>query len=128
MISKAKEKLNSEISKSKDPYVKVVGQFLLQHLEANQGAAEKILQEDKTISKSLDAMKEAAKKKAVGGCAMLTDQEGFEIVLKYFGIDGQVAPAVMDAVPNIKIIQKQAIKESRLKSDVDFDVSLDDFI
>jgi hypothetical protein len=123
MLGKAIEKIKSEMSKNTNPYVQVVGQFLLQHLETTPGAAEKILQEDKTIIKSLDAMKNEAKKKQVGGCAMLTDQEGFEIVLKYFGIDGKVSNKHManvegKAVPEVKPAAK----------DIDFDVSLDDFI
>lgn len=123
MLGKAIEKIKSEMSKNTNTYVQVVGQFLLQHLETTPGAAEKILQEDKTIIKSLDAMKNEAKKKQVGGCAMLTDQEGFEIVLKYFGIDGKVSNKHMahvecKAVPDVKPAAK----------DIDFDVSLDDFI
>jgi hypothetical protein len=116
MLEKAILKVQREIGNGNNPYITVIGEFLLKHLKAHPEAAEKIMQADKTIAKSLDAMKAEAKKKAVGGCAMLTDTEGFEIVLKYFGIGGQVsvAPEAPEAKPAAK--------------DIDFDVSLDDFI
>lgn len=125
MIEKAIEKLKAEMTKNNNPYVQVVGQFLIDYVTENPVVAEKLLKEDKTIIKSLDEMKSAAKKKQSGGCAVLTDQEGFEIVLKYFGIDGKVKPSA----PTIKLTEEPAIqKTDKSKADIDFDVSLDDFI
>ena len=87
MLQKVIAKLKSEMDKnSNNPYIQVVGSFLFNYLESSPEAAEKILTEDKTIIKSLDAMKNEASKKKIGNCAVLTDQEGFDIVLKYFGI------------------------------------------
>ncbi|WFD11992.1 Cas9 inhibitor AcrIIA9 family protein [Tepidibacter hydrothermalis] len=113
MITKAIKKINTEIKKSKNnSYVKVVGEFLLEHLNANPEAAENIMNTEKTITKSLDEMRKAAVKKKVGNCAVLTDQEGFEIVLKYFGIDTKLdTKSTEDA-----------------KTDIDFDVKLEDLI
>lgn len=123
MLEKAILKLQSEIGKGNNPYITVIGEFLIQHIKSNPAAAEKIMQADKTIAKSLDAMKEAAKKKAVGGCAMLTDQEGFQIVLKYFGISGHVS------VPSMVHVEGKAMPEIKpVTKDIDFNVSLDDFI
>lgn len=70
-----------------DPYVQVVGEFLLQHLDKNPQDAEKIFADDKTIAKSLEEMRKVAEKKKVKNCAMFTPQEGFELVMKYFGIE-----------------------------------------
>jgi hypothetical protein len=123
MLKKAIKKLKSEMSKNNNPYIQVVGGFMLQHLNENPERAEKILQEGKTIEKSLEEMKNAAKKKQVGGCAMLTDQEGFEIVLKYFGIDGLVKDAAIATVQ----VKMETIERVSGKV-IDFDVSLDDFI
>jgi hypothetical protein len=117
MKEEAAIKINEEIKKEKNPYVQVVGQFLLQHLEKSPQDAENILTQDKTILKSLDAMKKEAEKKKVGNCAVLSDAEGFAVVLKYFGIDGQAV------VPEAPVSVATTSKTSS-----DFDVKLDDFL
>jgi len=115
-------KLKNEIEQSKNnPYVQVVGSFLLSHLESNHQDAEKIMTADKTITKSLDEMQKAAAKKKVGNCAVLTDQEGFAVVLQYFGIGSAVTILAPVAAPIVEPTLKQ-------KSKVDFDVNLDDFL
>jgi hypothetical protein len=86
-------KLRNEMAASNDPYVHVIGEFLIGHVTQNPNDSDKILAADKTIIKSLDAMANEANKKKVGNHAVLTDAEGFAIVLKYFGIDGSEAPA-----------------------------------
>ena len=113
----AVEKLRTEMEQNKtDQYVQVVGAFLLQHLEANPGDAEKVLAEGKTVKGSLSFMRDEAKKKQSGNVAVLTPQEGFDIVLKYYGITGAQASFTPAAAP-----VKPAPK-------VDFDVSLDDLL
>lgn len=125
MIENAIAKLKAEMDQNKNnPYIQVVGGFLIQELNVNPGAAEKILAEGKTIGKSLDEMRRAAEKKKVGNCAVLTDQEGFDIVLKYFDIkrSAPVATPVQSAQQNeIKAV------ESTLPS-IDFDIGLDDLL
>lgn len=92
MSAEAIAKLKKEIDDNKkNPYVKVIGDFLIGHLEQHPADAERILAADKTIAKSLNAMKEEARKKQHNGMAMLTDAEGFAVVLKYFGIDTKSA-------------------------------------
>jgi hypothetical protein len=87
MIKEASSKIESEMLGKKDnPCIQVVGGFLLKHLDSNPQDAEKILKKDKDIAKSLDEMRKAAEKKKVGNVAVLTDEEGFKIVLEYFGI------------------------------------------
>ncbi len=114
-------KINDEMKATKNnPYVLVVGQFLIKHLEANPQDAEKVLNAEKTIAKSLDEMRKVAEKKKVGNCAVLTDAEGFAVVLKYFGINGEgkavVAPTTTASTP------------APTSSGTDFDVKLDDFL
>ncbi|ASJ54882.1 hypothetical protein BP422_15690 [Brevibacillus formosus] len=122
MLSDAISKLKTEIeSEKKNPYIKVIGEFLIHHLEANPDQAEKVMAADKTIGKSLEAMKAEAKKKQQNGMAMLTDAEGFAIVLKYFGIEGAPASAPTVTVPTPKPIEQPA-------SASDFDIKLDDFL
>jgi len=86
MYDKATEKLTNEMTTNTNhPYVQVVGQYLLEHLKMKPEHAEKILSEDKTVLKSLDTMRRFAERKRVGNMAMLTDEEGFAVVLQYYG-------------------------------------------
>lgn len=122
MLEKAIGKIKSEMNKENNPYVKVVGEFLLQYLNENPEAAEKILATDKSIVKSLTEMRKAAEKKKVGNCAVLTDQEGFGIVLKYFEID---APAGQHIECSTAPRVAEPVKK---ESEIDFDVKLEDFL
>jgi hypothetical protein len=119
MLEEAIARVRAEIAgNANNPYVKVVGDFMVQHLTTNPQDAEKVLAQDKTIVKSLDAMRSAAEKKKVGNCAVLTDAEGFGVVLKYFGIDGL-------PVTPVTTIARAA---TPVPSGSDFDVKLDDFL
>lgn len=117
-IAKIKTEINGD---KKNPYIKLIGEFLIRHLEANPDDAEKVMATDKTIAKSLDAMKAEAKKKQQNGMAMLTDAEGFAIVFKYFGIKGEVAAPVVASVSN-------PVPATPASSKLSFDVKLDDFL
>lgn len=122
MLGSAIEKLRAEMSVNQsNPYIQVIGDFLLNHINTNPDAAASVLPADKTISKSLEAMKNEAKKKQHNGMAMLTDVEGFAIVLKYFGIENNkkvnLAAAVTVSTPPPSI-----------QSTSDFDVSLDELL
>lgn len=118
MIENAIAKVKTEMDGNKNnSYIQVVGQFLLQHLEANPADAEKIMTADKTISKSLDAMRKAAEKKKTGNFAMLTPDEGFAEVLKYFDIEGAV-----------KTPDPAAAVKCPAPAANDFNVSLDDLL
>ena len=92
-VETAKAKIRAEMAKeANNAYVQAVGAFLLEYLEQNPGAAGKISAADKTIAKSLDVMRSEAQKKKVGNVAVIAPQEGFAIVLKYFGINDTVLP------------------------------------
>ncbi|KEQ22858.1 hypothetical protein [Paenibacillus tyrfis] len=113
MQAEAIVKIKSEMEANKDnAYIQYIGQFLLQRIEANPDDAAKLASKDKTIAKSLEAMKSEAKKKQKNGMAMLTPDEGLAIVLKYFG----TAPI---AVTTSTITHKNHAS--------DFDVKLEDF-
>lgn len=120
MLNNAIAKIQTEMTQNaNNPYVQVIGGFLLQHLEANPGSAERILAEGKTIKDSFKEMQKEARKKQMDGCAMLTDAEGFAVVLKYFGIEALVntpVPALPPARPE------------PTTSAVDFDIKLDDLL
>ncbi|GCD13177.1 Cas9 inhibitor AcrIIA9 family protein [Clostridium tagluense] len=122
MLNKAIEKLKAEIDGNKNnPYIHVVGEFLLQHLQDNPSNAEKVVQVGKTIGQSLNEMKKAAEKKKVGNCAVLTDQEGFKVVLEYFGIDAAVS--TVGVKPQEHIVQAPIAQDK--KTNIEFNVELD---
>lgn len=122
MIDNAISKLKDEMKQNANiAYVKVIGEFLLKHLELNPESADQIMNSDKTIKASLSEMQKEARKKQVNGCAVLSDQEGFDIVLKYFGIKpGQVKHVAHDVKPEERQMPK--------KSTADFDVKLEDLL
>lgn len=88
MLQKAMQKLQAEIGAAdkKHMYVPAIGGFLMQHLKEHPEHAELIAADGKSIAGSVNAMQEEARKIAVGGKAMITDEEGFVIVLQYYGI------------------------------------------
>lgn len=123
MFDQAIQKIKTEMDQSKnDAYIQVIGEFLLQHIEANPAAAEKILTKDKTIAKSIDEMATKARKKAKGNRAILTDAEGYAVVLKYFGIDD---PVTMPAAPASKP-KPGPVPEKN--ASVEFNVRLEDLL
>lgn len=109
MLEKAIEKLQQEMAASKEPYVKFIGQYMLDHIKGRPADAAAIMQEGKTIAGSLAFMREKAKKKAAGGYAMFTPDEGFEIIMEYYGLGEKTKP----------------ILESKNRIDIDIDSLLD---
>jgi len=123
MLNKAIEKLKAEIDSSKNnPNIKVVGEFMFRQLDVNNGAAEKVIQDGKTIKGSIGEMSKIARTKAVDGCGILTDQEGFEIVLKYFGI--KFTPTNAALIPTEVTKDPIAPIEQNKKPNVEFNVEL----
>lgn len=91
-------KLQAEMDgKGSNAYVNAVGKFLISHIQENPKESDKVIDTEKTIAKSLEVLKEQARKKAVGGMAMISDAEGYAIVLKYFGIKGKVSAEQTEA-------------------------------
>ena len=116
----AKAKLQSEMTQNNaNSYIQVGGGFLLQHLAENPQDAEKILAADKTIGKSLEEMWKQAEKKQAKRSAIFTPQEGFTIVMKYFGID-----ATIPEVPKVNAPTPAPVEPTKNN----FDVNLDDLL
>ncbi|MFF2449345.1 hypothetical protein ACFVSW_20085 [Neobacillus sp. NPDC058068] len=118
-MQKAIEKIKAEMDKEKNSYVQVVGEFMLGQIEKYPDAADQILAKDKTIMKSLEEMRKVASKKKVGNMAVLTPAEGFEVVLKYFGITAKPLAFDVPVAPPVSMPSVPA---------TDFDVKLDDFL
>ena len=124
MQTQAIEKIKAEMEQNRNnAYVQAVGGMLLQYMDSDPASAERILTEGKTISGSLAEMQKEARKKQVGNCAVLTDQEGFEIVLRYYGIEA-VPEIQPKPVPKTKAVPVTVIA----KPSTDFSVSLDDLL
>lgn len=140
-IHEASLKISKEIQKSSNPYVKVIGDFLLKEVIKNKEAAEIIANTDKTIIGSLEAMREVASKKIVKNCAVLTDDEGFNIVCAYYGFEreiiGDIVVSAPDMPKNVKTgsrvidfkskASKKETKKAKKMDKVDGQVSLFDF-
>lgn len=93
--NKAIAKLDAEIEKEKrNRAIAVIGEYLINLATAHPEVAEKLADTNKTLAGAYDAMYKEARKKQYNHCAVLTDEEGFEIVCEYFGIDYQ--PSGMD--------------------------------
>lgn len=124
MIEEAKKKINEEMEKRKDEFTKYIGKYLLQQIEVNESAAEKIVTGDKTIQGSLEVMKKEAKKVAVDGCGMLTPEAGLKIVSKYYGFKGiQTEIKVEEVTDPVTQVIKETPKEK-----AKFEVSIEDLL
>lgn len=117
-MEKAIEKLQKEM-KSKDKYIQVIGTYLIGYVNQNKDFAEHIVKEGRTIAGSLSAMKSEAKKNQSGGVGILTDEEGFEIVVKYFE-----APVEVKEEPKKvkKEVEPKAEEKEPVENDIDDDL------
>lgn len=87
MLQQALQKLQAEITgNSKNGYVQAVGGFLIKHVQENPETSKLIMNPDKTIAGSLESMRAEAQKNKTGNVGVLSDEEGFKIVLKYYGV------------------------------------------
>lgn len=124
MIEKAIEKIKAEMESSKAPEIQVVGDYLLKQIEINKTAATAIVKEGKTIKGSIEEMRKEAQKKAVGGCGVLTDSEGFEIVRKYFGFEAVQDEMIGVQVQEIKEEVKSPVEVKHKEKEVEFKVDI----
>lgn len=83
---RAIDKLDAEMEQAKDPCSKYIAEQLLQLATSCPEVAEKILEEKKTLTGALGAIKEEAKKHAVGGCGCVDEAQAVEIACKYYNI------------------------------------------
>lgn len=95
---RAIEKLDKEMEAAKDPCSKYIAEQLLQLATSCPEVAEKILEQKKTLSGALLAVRQEAKKHAVGDCACLDEVQIMEIACKYYDIDNAEPAAGATAV------------------------------
>ena len=85
--------LETECKKhNNDPMYETISNYIIQKCDANSQTLEKMkkaIDEKKNIAGAIGKMRDLAKKRAVGGCGVLTPEEGYSIVDNYFGIKGE---------------------------------------
>jgi hypothetical protein len=89
-MEKAIEKIEAEKLATKNPTIQRIADFLLEQLETHPEYAEKIVVDGKTIASSLKMMARYAMQFRDDNAATISDDEGFGIVLQYYGCwDGE---------------------------------------
>lgn len=127
MVEQAMAKLGAELRVERvNPYVAAVGNFLMDFLKDNPSSAEKFMAEGKTIIGSMKEVRKEAQKVQVGNCGVLTSDQGFEIVLKYFGIKSTGVAAKVVAPNTPKYETKESVVAPRPAQR--FEASLDEFL
>ena len=128
MLEKAIKKIKDEMGKDKNQYVQVVGGFLLEYVANDPTAAEKILDDKKTIASSLNVMMKEAEKKRVGNGAVLAYEEGLDIVLKYFDIKKKTTEVKEDKAEE-KVIDINSVKQKKIEEETEgLSSSLDHYL
>ncbi len=98
-------KIDAEIEKEKgNRILEIIGEFLINLVTANSDAAAKLLDEKKNLKGAYEAMRNEARKYQKDGCAVLTDDEGFEVICGYYGLEyhsggGKIVP---EKAPDVK--------------------------
>lgn len=116
MIERAIGKIKKEMEEKKDnSYIQAIGDYLLKQVEINRNAAEKICNGTKTIEKSLKEVEKVARKKAVAGCAVLSDSEVFKIVREYYQFEAVQDKFIQVEVDEIKEQIQEDVKEEKLQ-------------
>lgn len=135
MIERAIERIKREMKQKKDnSYIQAIGDYLLKQVEINRDAAEKICNGTKTIEKSLKEIEKVAKKKAVAGCAVLSDSEVFKIVREYYQFEAVQDKFIQVEVDEIKEqiqeeVKKEKVQEKKENKEADdFSINFDDYL
>ena len=82
----AVEKINTEMQKRPDdPYTEIIGHYIIDRCGLDADCERKAAADKKTLEGAMSAVKAAAEKKAVNGCAVLTPDAVFGEVDRYFG-------------------------------------------
>lgn len=110
MINEAIERITNEMMKLKDPLVQMIEEHLTE-ICINDHVAEKLLQEDKTLSELKSKIWSEAGRRRNGNGAHIPDSEIYEMAEAYYGITedvksmipGKTAP--VKATPVIDISQ-----------------------
>lgn len=91
MKEKAIEKINAEMQKNPDnQYIEIIGHYIIDKCNS-EDAANKVMAEGKSLAGCLDQIKNIAREKAVNNVGVVSEQEAFGTVDKYFGFTEEQA-------------------------------------
>lgn len=93
-MKKSVRKLTEEAKQEKHPYVKIIVDFLVDHINNNPDFGKYILRQDRTVVGSLEYVKGFAKEQQLNGVAVMADDVVFAHVLKYFKLKELPKPKV----------------------------------
>lgn len=120
------EKLDAEMEKAQDSCSKYIAEQLLQLATSCPEVAEKILKQQKTLAGALAAVRQEAKKHAVGGCACIDEIQTMGIACKYYDIDN-AEPAVGATAANQALGKNPETSMDTGAGAAAVSVNLDDF-
>lgn len=107
MIQGAVTKLQEEIEKfNTNPLVQVLGQYMLGQCKATATIAEAVVKTEKTLEDLAKHITGYAKKKAVSGMAMLSDEEVFGETLKFYGVGDEAVKTPVSIIPVKNVTQR----------------------
>lgn len=86
MIMKAIQKINTEMQKNPtDTYTEIIGHYIIDRC-GDEITAARVADEKKSLKGAMEAVMQLATKKKQGNVAVLTPQDVFGAVDKYFGM------------------------------------------
>lgn len=103
---RAFEKINTEMQKRPDDlYMEIIGHYIIDRCGADKTCEKKASAEEKTLTGAMAAVRNAAQKKAVSNCAVLTPDEVFSNIDKYFGFpaDGGARERATASVSGVSV-------------------------
>jgi|GEM_PF-2278276 len=115
-------KIKSEMEANQEPYIQIVGTYLLGYLEQHDDFTECVMVGNKTIKGSVEAMRKVAEGRKVNQVAVLSDKEGFKIVVDYYC----EKPKDVEATEEIE--EKEVVDESSVVTNVGGLEDLDDLL
>lgn len=100
MLEKIKNTFDTELNQKKNSTYERIAAYVLERCRENPTTMEAVaaaVEEKKNIAGAVEEMKKEAKKTAINGIGCLSDEEGYSIIMKYFGVEaGQEAVSLLD--------------------------------
>lgn len=90
MLQEAIAKVEKEITDAGNQQTKVIGRYVIDKLLKSEDAAEKVMNEKKTLKGCMDSIKAKAKERAVNQMAMIEDETVYGWAREYYGIKDKV--------------------------------------
>ena len=100
-FEKAMDKLRDEMARHHEHgALCMIGEHLTELLQREPSRAGKILQDGKTLMGAYKELESYARQQAKGknGCVVLSDQQGFGIAEKYFGLENEAPEEKAEAI------------------------------